>query len=168
MQLRSRVGRGTRFRLVLPRCDAQAAPGPWAVRAEAVPAPAVPVPGRILLIDDDAEIRAAMTELLRAHGIDLEAVAGEAEAAALLASGPAPFRALLCDYRLANGDNGLDVGQRLRARFALAAPLMLVTGETAPERLQRVRASGVPVLFKPVEAMALLRALAELAPHGTR
>ncbi len=126
------------------------------------------MPGRILLIDDDAEIRAAMTELLRAHGIDLEAVAGEAEAAALLASGPAPFRALLCDYRLANGDNGLDVGQRLRARFALAAPLMLVTGETAPERLQRVRASGVPVLFKPVEAMALLRALAELAPHGTR
>jgi signal transduction histidine kinase/ActR/RegA family two-component response regulator len=164
VQLRSRVGRGTRFRLVLPRCDAQAAAGPWAVRAETAPAPAAPVPGRILLIDDDAEIRAAMTELLQAHGIDLEAVAGEAEAAALLASGPAPFRALLCDYRLANGDNGLDVGQRLRARFDLAAPLMLVTGETAPERLQRVRASGVPVLFKPVEATALLRALADLAP----
>jgi CheY-like chemotaxis protein len=56
------------------------------------------------------------------------------------------------------------VGQRLQRRFGLAAPLVLVTGETAPERLQRVRASGVPVLFKPVSAATLLRMLGDFMP----
>ncbi len=43
---------------------------------------------------------------------------------------------------------------------------MLVTGETSPERLQHVRASGVPVLFKPVNAAALLHALADVVPKA--
>ena len=45
---------------------------------------------------------------------------------------------------------------------------MLVTGETAPERLQRVRASGVPVLFKPVVEESLLRAMAALWTEAER
>ncbi len=51
----------------------------------------------------------------------------------------------------------------MRERFAPEAQLLIVTGETSPERLQRVRASGVPVLFKPVRAQTLLRTLAELS-----
>ena len=70
-----------------------------------------------------------------------------------------PFDALICDYRLADGANGLDVGQLLRQRFAPDLPMLLVTGETAPERLQRVRDSGVPVLFKPVTAELLMKNL---------
>ena len=38
-----------------------------------------------------------------------------------------------------------------------------MTGETAPDRLQRVADSGLPVLFKPVSAEVLLQALADLA-----
>jgi CheY-like chemotaxis protein len=123
--------------------------------------------GRILLIDDEAEIREAMSGLLHAHGIAVETAANETEAIAALTQPDAqdrPFALLLCDYRLANGDNGLDVGLRLQRRFGLDAPLVLVTGETAPERLQRVRASGVPVLFKPVNAATLLRMLGDFLP----
>ena len=40
--------------------------------------------------------------------------------------------------------------------------MLLVTGETSPDRLQRVRESRVPVLFKPVAAESLLRAMAEV------
>ena len=167
VQVYSRVGRGTRFRLRLPM--ATAAPPPY--EQPVVPAPraasAPATQGRILLIDDEAEIREAMTGLLQAHGIAVETVANEAEAIDTLGLPEAqekPFVLLLCDYRLANGDNGLDVGQRLQRRFGLEAPLVLVTGETAPERLQRVRASGVPVLFKPVSAATLLRMLGDFMP----
>jgi CheY-like chemotaxis protein len=96
-------------------------------------------------------------------------VASETEAVEMLGRPDAqerPFALLMCDYRLSNGDNGLDVGLRLQRRFGLQAPLMLVTGETSPERLQHVRASGVPVLFKPVNAAALLRALADVVPKA--
>jgi AmiR/NasT family two-component response regulator len=45
-----------------------------------------------------------------------------------------------------------------------ATPLLLITGETSPDRLQRVRESRVPVLFKPVAAESLLRAMADATP----
>ncbi len=166
VQVYSRVGRGTRFRLRLPMAAPQheqpVAPARRTVAALATH-------GRILLIDDEAEIREAMTGLLHTHGIAVETVANEVEAIEALAhpgTQQQPFALLLCDYRLSNGDNGLDVGLRLQRRFGLEAPLILVTGETAPERLQRVRDSGVPVLFKPVNAATLLRTLAEVMPEA--
>ncbi|NVM92678.1 signal transduction histidine kinase/CheY-like chemotaxis protein [Variovorax sp. SG517] len=180
VQLKSRPDRGSRFRLQLPASGADEATAPAAGFAppfagEAMPDPArtVRTPlaarGRILLIDDEAEVREAMAGFFQAHGLAVEAASDEAEAAELLArpvTREHPFVLLVCDYRLADGDNGLDVGRRLQRRFDLQAPLLLVTGETSPERLQRVRASGVPVLFKPVNAAALLGVLAELVPQA--
>jgi len=71
---------------------------------------------------------------------------------------------MICDYRLADGVDGLEVGLALSSRFA-NVPLLLITGETAPERLKTVREAHVPVLFKPVSA-ELLRALSSAAGSG--
>jgi signal transduction histidine kinase len=73
-----------------------------------------------------------------------------------------PFEALICDYRLAEGADGLDAAMRLRAQADSALPVLLITGETSPQRLQRVRESGVPVLFKPATEAVLVQALASL------
>lgn len=172
IEVRSLPGRGTRFRVVVPMARAsEASPGAFRLRDLEVPVrPRLEAPGlrgRILLIDDEEEIREAMTELMSAYGIDVAAVAGEAEAQALLTHPDAharPITLLMCDYRLSNGVDGLEVGLRLRERYRLDAPMLLITGETAPDRLQRVRASGVPVLFKPVSAATLMHAMAELLP----
>jgi signal transduction histidine kinase len=175
VQVRSRLGRGTRFRLVLPVVDASigasVGPMPQDIELRERHHGAAPtLPRRVLLIDDETEIRVAMTELLRSCSVDVLAVADEARAAEALTQAWAqaePFSLLLCDYRLADGADGLVAGLRLRERFDPDMPLLLITGETAPERLQRVRESGVSVLFKPVDAAALLRAMAELAPAAT-
>ncbi len=99
-------------------------------------------------------------------------MADEAGAAAALrqaSSEGRPFDLLVCDYRLADGADGLDAGLRLSQGTpgpqgqGAATPLLLITGETAPDRLQRVRESKVPVLFKPVVADSLLQAMAEVA-----
>jgi len=106
---------------------------------------------------------------MSAYGIEVAAVADEAEAVALL-TGPAaqdpPVALLLCDYRLADGVDGLDVGLRLSRNGGRATPLLLITGETSPDRLQRVRESRVPVLFKPVVADRLLEAMSEAVRAG--
>jgi signal transduction histidine kinase/CheY-like chemotaxis protein len=182
VQMHSRPGRGTHFRVVLPAAGAQAnalaGPFPRAAigaaenerQSQARPA----LPGRVLLLDDELEIREAMTGLLRSHAIDAHAVADEAGAAAALRQASIegrPFDLLVCDYRLADGADGLDAGLRLSQQLqgqrhgeqGAATPLLLITGETAPERLQRVRESKVPVLFKPVVAASLLQAMAEVA-----
>lgn len=181
VQMHSRPGRGTHFRVVLPMTQAHAgamAPtlaataGAGDVQApQAAARPALPtLPRRVLLLDDEFEIREAMTGLLRSHAIDAHAVADENDAAAALrqASGEGrPFDLLLCDYRLADGVDGLDAGLRLAHKGAergvdAAMPLLLITGETSPDRLLRVRESKVPVLFKPVVAAELLQVMAQL------
>lgn len=176
VQMHSRPGRGTHFRVVLPAVKAQGgglAPSfpPEAAEVRERQRGVAPVlPGRVLLLDDELEIREAMTGLLRSHAIDAHAVADEAAAAAALREAHSegrPFDLLLCDYRLADGVDGLDAGLRLSRGQGEGAgapiPLLLVTGETSPDRLQRVRESRVPVLFKPVVAAVLLQAMAELA-----
>jgi CheY-like chemotaxis protein len=162
VQVISRPGHGSHFRAVLTAAQPQ----------EPHPAPAGDaagdrraLPKRVLLIDDEAAIGEAVAALMATYGVGFQAVRDEAQAALALAAGlaqAAPFDALICDFRLADGADGLDTAQRLRQRFDLKLPLLLVTGETAPDRLQRVRDCAVPVLFKPVAAQALMTALASL------
>lgn len=172
VEVQSQIGRGTRFRVYV-----SATRRPAGMPISHVPAtlqqeesmrqpPAQPpsraLPRRVLLIDDEAEIRSAMSALLRAHAFDVQAVVDERAAAMALAQAESdgrPFELLLCDFRLADGGSGLEAGLRLHRRNGKPMPLLLITGETAPERLQRVRDSGVPVLFKPVNADRLLQAI---------
>ena len=104
-----------------------------------------------------------MTALMRAVGVSVTHVADGAQAHAALIEARArqqPFDALICDLRLADGADGLALARTLRHQHSRTLPTLLVTGETAPTPLQRVRDSGLPVLFKPVTADALLLALA--------
>ncbi|RYF62137.1 MAG: hybrid sensor histidine kinase/response regulator, partial [Comamonadaceae bacterium] len=164
VQVHSRQGRGTRFRVQLPiaeavdhTCTDRLLQGLESQVHRRLVAPELG--GRVLLIDDESEIRVAMTELLRAFDVDVVAVANEAQAIDVLTSPDAmarPFVMLLCDYRLADGVDGLETGVRLCERFFPPSSLLLITGETSPERLLKARASGVPMLFKPVSAATLL------------
>jgi CheY-like chemotaxis protein len=158
-ELHSRLGRGSRFRISLPLAEARA-------RVALAARPAGRLPRRVLLIDDEADIREAMTVLLRAWSIEVMAVGDEQGAVDALSRARVPSQQadmLICDYRLPDGANGLDVGLRLHRRFGIERPLLLITGETAPEPLRHARESGVPMLFKPVNAAALLQAMAEVA-----
>ncbi|MDQ0084395.1 signal transduction histidine kinase/ActR/RegA family two-component response regulator [Variovorax boronicumulans] len=165
LQVRSRLHHGSRFRLVLPAVTASGV-----VPLAACPGAASPLPQRVLLIDDEAAIRQAVTGLLQAHGVTIDAVASEAEAEAVLvqaAHGSTPVEVLLCDVRLADGADGLAAAQRLSARFGPGVQVLLITGETAPQRQRQMLDSGLQVLLKPVAADRLLQALASLTRHDT-
>ena len=166
VELHSLPGRGSRFRVKLPLATApdpalsDARNGMESADHITHAGSTLALPRRVLLVDDEADIGVAMTALLSAHGIHVTIARDEAEA--LAAFTDATFDALLCDYRLAGGADGLALGLRLRQRFAPGLPLLLVTGETSPERLQKVRDAQVPVLFKPVSAETLLATLVRL------
>lgn len=180
LHLKSRLGVGSRFRLTLPmalpRATASILPpwtdalGTWDVsgghqRATPPEEPVQALPSPVLLLDDETDIGDAMTALLTSHGVRLQVVTNEAAAEAAFTQAALqqkPFRALICDYRLADGADGLQAAKRLRAQFNPQLPMLLITGETAPHRLQSVRDADVPVLFKPVAIPLLLKALADL------
>jgi CheY-like chemotaxis protein/nitrogen-specific signal transduction histidine kinase len=150
LELRSVPGRGTRFRLVLPRAAA----------ADAIAAPerdpgVESFAGRtILLVDDDPEVRAATITLLSQWGLDVVPCNGMEETRTTLDGGLAPDVALV-DLRLEAVDDGIDVIELLHGRFGPNFPALLLSGDTGAPELARVRESGIRLLTKPVSAARL-------------
>jgi CheY-like chemotaxis protein len=156
VSLGSRPGRGSVFRLSLPLSLEAAVP-----EAQA-PEPVVDalLAGvRVLLIDDDEAVRVAMAELLMAWGCACEVAGAEAEAVQLL-DRFAPD-VVLADFRLRDHRTGPQAIEAVRARLGRAVPAIIVTGDTAADRLRTAVGSGMTLLHKPVGSVPLQRALAQ-------
>ena len=66
---------------------------------------------------------------------------------------------VLADLRLRNTESGINAVEQLRARYP-NLPAIIITGDTAPDRLKQAQAAGLPVLHKPVAADTLMAAIA--------
>jgi len=141
----SEPGRGSVFRILAPRADPAEV-----VASEDDPVFAGLRAGFIVAIDDEAAVRTAMAQLLRGWGHRVVVAADEDEALAALADSPDRPDLIICDYRLRDGANGLDVIHRLRSEYNEDIPALLITGDTAPERIREAAASGHPLLHKPL------------------
>jgi len=158
VELRSEPGRGSRFSLCLPRVamprrperSLRTGPSPLAQR-------------RLLLVDDDDAVRVALCARLEAWGAEVVALDGLPAVQQWLAQGPPAPDMLLTDHRLPVG-NGLQVIEAVRAAHG-AVPVLMITGNTAPEDIAAFSRSGIPVLHKPFQTEALLGAI-ERAMRG--
>ncbi|MBB1630923.1 hybrid sensor histidine kinase/response regulator [Cupriavidus sp. UME77] len=153
--LNSRPGRGSVFRFALPLTED---------RAETQPAGVHHKPSlkglRVLVIDDDQEIRVAMAALLESWQSVCLAV--ESEDDALAALGTFQPDLLLADYRLRGERTGQEAMMAIRERLGQAIPTVIITGDTAPDRLRSVHAGGAALLHKPVVAHQLHTAMTAL------
>jgi signal transduction histidine kinase/ActR/RegA family two-component response regulator len=154
ISLRSVPGRGTRFRLTLLRAKTVE------VEPALLSGPAIePFRGRrVLLVDDDPDIRHATVQLLEQWGMTVAACRGREEFEALNDGGFVPEIALV-DLRLDSVDDGVEVIELLRRRHGAGLPALLLSGDTGAAELARVRASGLPLLTKPVSPARLKSAL---------
>lgn len=150
LRLRSRPGRGSVFTLLLEPQDES----PAAAVAAAQPQ----LRGEtVIVLDDSAEIRLAMSTLLSAWGLGVVSAASVAELMPQLMSVSATPRLLLCDYRLSGGETGSDAIARLRELFNSDIPALLLSGDTNPERGREALEQGLTLLHKPL-TQAQLRA----------
>ncbi len=162
VSVRSTPGSGSRFSLMLPRCEAGHESAIFA--APPLPESDPLMRCRVLVIEDDADSRVAMLGLLRAWGCDAQAVADTAAALGCVAAGFRPD-AVLADLRLAGGASGVAAIVALRDAVTADLPALLVTGDVGSERARQAQAQGYTVLAKPVKAMPLRAFLgAALAP----
>lgn len=159
LTLTSTLHRGSVFRLALP------------IAAAALPAePAVAEPNRaqmlnvrVLVLDDEGTVRAGMRHLLQEWGCECDA-AESIEEALQLARLHAPDL-VISDYRLREQRTGIEAIAALRELLGDTLPAMLITGDTAPDRLREALVSGIPLLHKPVAPSQLYRGLVTLLPQ---
>jgi len=146
-------GRGSVFKVTIPITETTG------YAATNAPTPiAEDCPGLILIIDDETAIRQAMFSLLSSWGHDVICAGSYDELSPSLTEIRQRPTLIICDYRLRNGESGLDVITQLREEFNEDIPALLITGDTAPERLREAEVSGYPILYKPI-ASSRLRAI---------
>jgi signal transduction histidine kinase/CheY-like chemotaxis protein len=159
LRLRSQPGRGSCFEVTFPL----AGDTTGVIELQPQAFSGVLAQGLIIVIDDELAIRQAMSSLLTGWGYNVVAAGSGEEAIQVLSRFPAPPDLVICDYRLRNGENGIEVIARLRSEFNEAIPAMLITGDTAPDRLAEAKASGLLLLHKPLSNAKLRAAIVNLA-----
>jgi signal transduction histidine kinase/CheY-like chemotaxis protein len=143
VQVRSAPGRGSIFSIELGLTARLAAPSV---------APSVQVErasGRVVLVDDDVEIRRSMQLLLEDWGYQLICGATLADVETALAAQGLKPDALIVDYRLAGAMTGGQVIERLRASYGPELPALVITGNASVAAV-REHLPGLPIAVKPV------------------
>ena len=181
VDVRSRLERGSVFRLELPLADARVdhAGGRDAGLSSGVVVTrnvakdvatdvtdamrdALRLDGRVLVVEDDPLIRVAMEQLMRGWGLHVRTVMRAEELGRLLVSGELEcMDVAICDIRLPGSMNGIEVGQMLQ-RACPTIRVMLVSADVTEQTRRTAQQSGFPLLKKPVAPSRLRAAIAHL------
>ena len=125
--------------------------------------PAVdPRSGRLLIVDDEAAIRFALSEYFRGNGWSVDSAAEKEEAEALLAC--TEYAVVIADLRLTgfSGVEGLDIIQ-LSRHLRPETRVVLLTGNGTPELEAEARRRGADAfLHKPLPLARLEAVIASL------
>jgi signal transduction histidine kinase len=154
--LRSRRGRGSRFTLTQPSTtspDVQPAIGleiGWngakLKRANDLP---------LLIVDDDRDVRTALSDLLTRWGVKFETAVDADDALVRIETGQR-YGLVLADYRLPGTLNGLDLVAAITKRHPLPVPACaLITGDFDPGLIAAAHARGIPLFHKPLKPARL-------------
>lgn len=151
----SELGRGTRFKLYLPRAQA-----PTQEASAAVPL-AKPAGGgeTILIVEDDPLVREHVQRLLETLGYRTETAPDANAALRMLESGTA-FDLIFSDVVMPGGISGFDLAAEARKRFP-RVPVLLTSGYTDAVR-SGAAARAADVLQKPYSRNELARRIRTL------
>ncbi|MDB5670711.1 MAG: hypothetical protein JWO25_1670 [Alphaproteobacteria bacterium] len=156
IELASRPGIGSRFRLIQPRTAPPAAErsGVSSRRSDHVLGAAEPMALPVMVVDDDGDVRAALSDLLSRWGVDFRAFAGTEEALSSLDD--RRYGLILSDYRLAGTMNGLELLSAIASRHPVPRPRMvLITGDFDAGLIGAADAQQVELFHKPLKPEVL-------------
>jgi two-component system CheB/CheR fusion protein len=113
----------------------------------------------ILLVEDDADLRALIGDLLLSMGYSVTAVTCYSSAVDALASLAAVPDLLLADLDIGGGGSGLDLAQLVRTRFSVTLPVLILTGDISTTTLSAISEQGCERLIKPILPLELIAAV---------
>ncbi|RPH13633.1 MAG: response regulator [Alphaproteobacteria bacterium TMED150] len=161
LKLASIPGRGTMMSILLPMVEKTIAPAP------AMDLGRMSGPGRslknlpLIFIDDEPDIRKALSGLLERWGVKVQVCATPQEVLSLFRNGKGtPL--LVADFFLSDPMDGLQLIAACRAEMP-ALKALLITAHRDDDVMQRAQDLHVTVIHKPVRPAALRAALSHVA-----
>lgn len=155
VRVRSSVGRGSLFAVELPLGEATAPADFPETRCR---------PLHVALVEDNRPVAEALTQLLEVAGHRVVTAASGAELVRRLGNTKPDL--LVTDYRLAEGETGLDVIAAVRRSCGGDLPAVILTGDT-DTKVPGGGAERLRLLHKPVDFGVLWRNIEELLAEGS-
>lgn len=121
----------------------------------------------ILIIEDDSEVCRSMRAFLEELGYVVLTAESEEEALQRLLREQAEPDLIISDYRLRNEQNGVEAAEAVLTYVGKKLPVMIITGDTAPERLREASSHGYRLLHKPLAPEEFKLAVAQML-NGTK
>ncbi len=147
----SEAGKGTTFKIYLPRVEAQAV----SLQPQAAPAASLRGQETILVAEDDEKLRGAICQTLRSYGYSVLEAGNGNEAILLCGQHQGPIHLVLTDV-IMPGMSGGELIERL-APLNRKMKVLFMSGYTEDTAaLQSLLAAGVPFLEKPFKMMNLV------------
>ncbi|HJE25897.1 MAG TPA: response regulator [Methylorubrum populi] len=152
LRIRSEVGQGTQIDLALPQVEG----GSEGASVEVVPtAPPATIPARILVVDDDEEVRHVTASFLSDFGYDETEASDGRSALALMEQGHG-FDLVVADLAMP-GMTGVELAAAIRQRFS-GIPVLLLTGHAEAVQIPE----DLPVMTKPFASAELAARISQL------
>jgi len=104
-----------------------------------------------LVVDDEPDILIGMRHLLSGWGCKVITCESLAQALEELSDQPRRPDFIISDLRLRGNEQGTDVIDAIRHEYNKDIPAVIVTGDTAPDRVANMQDSGLTVIYKPME-----------------
>jgi signal transduction histidine kinase/CheY-like chemotaxis protein len=123
--------------------------------------------GTILVVEDEASVRASIGRMLKARGVEAIVVATADDALTRIRQQEIRPDLLLCDYNLHGSTNGVKTVADMRAALGRNTPAIVMTGDVRSEVVDLIATQGILVLLKPFLADELLQHIARLSREST-
>lgn len=165
---RSQPGRGSMFGVTVPLAAPRQPARPDS-GAAGENGPGRRFPGHlVMIIEDDSSVLDGLSMLLETWGLRTVGARSLDELSRQFPRIDDPPSLIIADYRLPAGSTGRDAINLVRRTCAAEVPAIIITGDTARERLQEAVATGARLLHKPVRVEELRDALMRLLPPERR
>jgi two-component system CheB/CheR fusion protein len=164
VRVRSRPGSGSVFVIEVTLPEARAV-----ALSESSPSPEgsfateqVAAAAKILVVEDDPEIRDLLEHLLTGDGLHVMTAPDGVAALDLVSRGGVEPDLLLSDYNLPNGLDGVQTAAKLREQLNRSLPTIILTGDISTETLRDIAQRDCVQLNKPVKLKEMTQAIQRL------
>lgn len=110
----------------------------------------------VIVIDDHEGIRFSLSNMLKNWGCNVKAFESNEDTCLVIEQSPNwQPNLIISDYRLLNNTTGVEAIKQIISKLGYPLEAIIISGDTAPERINEIESNGLRVIHKPIKPAKL-------------